>query len=192
VSDGERDDGGAGEAAGGAAGTPAAKPGAKKDGLPGFFVALLVFGGVVCMIALVGIVLVVRFLYTPEGKKLAHFVGDTAKLMQEAQRAPGTKELRALGCETAMVFDTDRMLDLMHDFDDAGARSDVDDKVMVTCAVGLLGTAPSCDDVARTYVGAVGEAKSSFRVHVQRQGGGRAECTGRYGADGAPISERSR
>ncbi len=159
----------------------------KKGGLPGFFVALLIFGGVVCTGILVCVVLLVRFLYTPEGRKIAHAVGDTAKLMQEAQRAPGTKELRALGCDPAMVVDTDRMIDVIQSFGDGGPSPTLEDKAMVTCAVGLLGDAPSCDDVARTYVRAVPEPGGSFIVQVQRQGGGRPNCNGRYAADGSKL-----
>jgi hypothetical protein len=159
----------------------------KKKGMSGCMIAVLVVGGVGLVLVLLTVVGLVKALSSPEGQKIARFVGDSAKMMQEAQKAPGTKELRAKGCMQAMVFDMERMADLVKDLSpDAGGPPPGSEKVIITCNVGMMGTAPACDDLAKTYVEAVPTSSGSFRVTVQKQGGTHPECTALYDEKGAP------
>ena len=54
---------------------------------------------------------------------------------------------------------------------DAGGRSGGAAGVVVSCAVNPGHPSPSCDDLAKTYVKAVGTAPNDFVVQVTPQGG---------------------
>lgn len=122
--------------------------------------------------------------------KGAKAVGETAKVMEEAARAPGTPELRAAGCTQAFVIDMDKLAKAFDQFDagipaptDGGARV----KLMVLCQVNALGSPPACDDAARAYVGAVGRAAGDFAVTVSIERDKRPRCSSRYAPDAAPL-----
>src|SRR5262245_52153384 len=77
--------------------------------------------------------------------KGAKAVGETAKVMEEAARAPGTPELRAAGCAQAFAIDMDKLGKAFDQFD-AGTPppSSGGLKLMIMCQVTLLGTPPTC------------------------------------------------
>ncbi len=159
-----------------------------KKGMSGCIVALLVLAGVV----VIGVVIVGygawRVYSSPEGQKLAKVVGESAKLAEEARTAPGTAELRKSGCQEAMVMDIARMEALGRDLADAAPakRAPGSSDKLVVCQVGSLGKPPTCDAVARTFVGAA-PPSSAFRVQVQVQGKSKATCEGTYAKDGTEL-----
>ena len=81
---------------------------------------------------------------------------------------PGEKELQARGCFFATITDAE----------EPPPREEV------RCYVSAGKKAPSCDDVASTYVGAVGTRSRPFAVGVQQIGGTKGLCVGRYDVDG--------
>jgi hypothetical protein len=171
-------------------------PPRKKKGMSGCLIALMVFGGV----AFVGILLFAigmwRALSTPEGQKIVKLVGNTAKLMEEAQNAPGAKEVaRRGGCQQALVVDVQRMAELIDGFvADAGMQqgtAQMREKTMITCQVGFARTPPSCETLAETYVNAA-HPTDAFRVIVQKQGDTKRVCEMSFDAKGAPIQELRR
>src|SRR4051812_31448639 len=91
-----------------------------KKASRGCLVALGALSALVMVSALVGGVLVYRFANTKEGKSLVGLVKNTTSMMAEAARAPGTNELRELGCDTAAVIDVERMGELLASFTDGG------------------------------------------------------------------------
>jgi hypothetical protein len=166
-----------------------AQPPKKKKG-NGCLIALAITGGVV----LVGGILVGTCAYkaatSKEGRQIIGAMGETAKIMEEAQKAPGAKELRASGCATAMVMDMERMAGAFSGLVDGGIPppKDKDVKVMIMCQVGVFGSAPTCDAVAKTYLSAVGgTASGRFTAQVTQQGNNRPKCSKTFDASGAPI-----
>jgi hypothetical protein len=123
-----------------------------------------------------------RFATSPDGKKIVSAVTSGAAVVAEATTAPGTKELRAIGCTTAMVIDAAKVAALAQTLGDGGnVTVDGDERLAVVC--GTSGsTAPTCDQVAATYVAAVGAAREPFAVSVAKSG--QSQCEGRYLADG--------
>jgi hypothetical protein len=156
----------------------------------GCLLAILIVGGIVVVIALVMGFVAYRFATSPDGKKLVAAVSSGAALVAEATNAPGTTELRALGCSTPMVIDAEKIAAIAQAFGDAGtAKVEGDEGLAVVCGMNG-GKPPTCDEVAETYVKAVGgTASASFAVSVG-QSGGNPQCQGNYLANGkrAPSS----
>ena len=133
-----------------------------------------------------------RFAGTKEGKAIFGAIGEGAKILAEAQSAPGAAEVRALGCDQAMVIDMDRMVKLFEHRDASAEREAF--SIMVICHIGALqGDPPSCDRVASTYHAAVGVAARPFAATVTRGGGrGGEACSSLYDAKGKKVRDLPR
>ena len=158
-----------------------------KKGMSGCVIALIVAGVIGVVAVLLVLVGLAKVASSPEGQKIVRFVGDSAKMMDEAQKAPGTKELRAKGCMQAMAIDMDKIAGLVKDLSpDASDLPAGSERTLVSCTVPLMAAeVPECDDLAKTYVAAASPA-APFRVTVQQQGAAQAKCTKVYDASGAP------
>jgi hypothetical protein len=153
----------------------------------GCVIALLIVGSLALLGAIVAGIGIYAFATSDIGKTTFKVIGEGSKIAQKGMTAPGTTEIRGLGCEQAMVIDMKDFAVLMSDILDAGPDAAMPEGLMVTCQVRGSARAPSCDDVAATYVGAVGTASSQFVVSVQRQGDSNPLCQSTYDADGALI-----
>lgn len=92
----------------------------KKKSGSGCVIALAIVGGL-GLLAVVGIgVGVYAFSQSKEGKAIFGTIGDMTEIMSEAQNAPGTKEVRALGCDQAMALDFEKMERVISQRFDAG------------------------------------------------------------------------
>ncbi len=154
----------------------------------GCLIGLGVFGAILLLLLIVGGVLLYKVLDSPEGRKIVSAVADTTKLTQEAMNAPGTAELRTLGCNQAMVIDTERMMAIMESFTPDAGKTKLSEKTMVTCQMGLMAkTAPSCEEVANGYLAAVPTPAGDFIVQVTMQGASKAKCLKRYSPAGVAL-----
>ena len=153
-------------------------------------IAVLVVVGLVVVSGVVFGIIVWRVATSEEGKKLVNAVSSGAQLAAEAQNAPGTAELRALGCQQAMVMDAQKIGDIVGQFGDAGALKS-GPHLVVTCDAGNAAKAPTCDQVASTYAHAVGgRAASSFEVTVDARHDKTANCAVAYDAEGKRLTTR--
>jgi hypothetical protein len=166
---------------------PPPRPPQKKSD-KGCLIALAVTGGVIALVVGVGAFGIYRFSQSKEGKMVFGAIGDMTKFIAEAQNAPGTKELRGMGCGTAMAMDVDEMNRIFEHFD-ASIPPSKEFSMMVVCQANR-GTPPTCDDVARTYVAAAGPPARGFAVDVTR-GGGRSGtvCSTLYDPDGTRVRD---
>lgn len=164
---------------------PAAKP--PKKGLHGCVIALIIVGSIGLLGAIAAGIALYALATSNAGKTAFKVLGEGTKIAQKGMTAPGTPEIRALGCEQAMVIDMKDFAVLMNDILDAGPDASAAGGLMVTCQVRGAKRAPSCDDIAATYVGVVGTASSQFVVSVQRQGNGTPLCQSTYDETGALI-----
>ncbi len=159
--------------------------------MSGCAIALLVVG---ILLALGGVAVgigIYAFATSDVGKTAFKVIGEGTKIAQEGLKAPGTAELRALGCDQAMVLDMKDFAALVNDIVDAGSAAAAPTGLMVTCQVRGAAKSPSCNDVASTYVKAVGVAGSEFTVTVQAQGGSKPICESSYDATGARVGSGS-
>jgi hypothetical protein len=157
--------------------TPAAQAApAKPKGRRGCLVFLAVIGvGALLVVSLASFVAWRKGWFDDDG--LVTKVWRGGKMAVQGMNAPGTKELRAMGCAQAMVLNTDEAARLL------GKEGPHDSGQVVVCAAADDDKAPSCNDVAETYLAAIGgDAHAPFVVTVRRNQG--KHCTVRYGADG--------
>ena len=150
-------------------------------------IALIVVGGIFLLGVIVTGVLLYLFATSDAGKTAIKVIGDSTQLAEKGMKAPGAAEIRALGCEQAMVLDMQDFAIIVNDITDAGPDAGLPDELMITCQVGGFKTPPACDDIASTYVRAVGTAKSNFVVSVQRQGNNNQVCQVEYDSTGSSL-----
>jgi hypothetical protein len=115
------------------------------------------------------------------------FVARAARVQREIVRrgvaAPGIAALRALGCDPGSTVMDSRQ---SWASGDAGPRAET--SAFIACLATEGKTVPSCDDVARTYVGAVRPSgKFVAQVRVVRRF--RIECQELYGEDGTALGD---
>jgi hypothetical protein len=167
---------------------PVAAPPPKKSS-NGCVIAVVVVGALAVLGGLVIAGITYYVASSDEGKKIVSAVVDGAQMIQEAQSAPGTAELRKLGCSEAMVMDMERLANIVDQFDDGGLPTG-QVSVMVTCQVGVFGgKGPSCDEVAATYLTAAPAPSKPFAVTVAQQPGSQFACSHLYAPDGTSLAD---
>jgi len=168
---------------------PPAAP--KKSNNRGCAIALVVAAslGVLSCIAMAGVM--VAFGTSEDGKKIFSGVGKALDAVEKAQNAPGAAEVAAAGCPQAGVVDMNDMMDIVADFIDGGAPSDLG--LMVFCQGGLLDTnLPDCSTIAKAYLSAPDRPVTEFMVEVRRQGNNRPLCHEEYDAAGTLVRRREK
>jgi hypothetical protein len=118
------------------------------------------------------------------------FVVRAARVQRDIVRrgatAPGVAALRALGCDpgTAVMESRQSWAN-----GDAGAKTET--TAFIACLATEGSAVPSCDDVARTYVGTVvPSGKFVAQVRVVRRF--KIECQELYGEDGTALGDLNR
>jgi hypothetical protein len=150
---------------------------------------VLVFVGSAFVLGLLGIALIAFLVWrNPEGRRFVGLMGETVEIMRKAQKAPGTKELRALGCGQAMVLEMDDFLRIARQLDAGGGPRPTFGS-LVMCAARPWGTAPPCDDVAKTYLSGAGPQDRSFVVSVTQSGKSKPVCQALYDGAGSRLRD---
>jgi hypothetical protein len=123
---------------------------------------------------------------SPSGRAIASAAREAVKISLRAQKAPGTKELRAMGCKQAMVMNGEDMTRMTGHLD-AGMSNAANAPFgdVVVCGVNPWSTAPKCEDVAARYVSAVGPRPKPFFVSVQQTG--KAACARLFDGSGTLV-----
>ena len=166
---------------------PPKKKGMSTGCIVAIVVVLLFFGSIAAIVLVVGY----KVSQDKDVQNVLGAIGDAATIMAEAQTAPGTNELRALGCEQAMAIDPAKMMKIADRFADAGTTPpsatppDVDRIVM--CQVGAFGSAPTCDDAAKAYVRGA-SPRGKFVLTVQKGSSNNKQCSGVYSSAGTLVS----
>src|SRR5262245_12417205 len=153
----------------------------------GCIIVLAVLGALIAISGVVVGVLAYLIFSSPEGKRAAAGAGELASMTFEATRAPGTKELHALGCPQASVMDSERMQAVTRKLNPDAATKPHAFRFHVVCGA-IAGAAPTCDRVASTYRAAVTPAEP-FAVSVARLGASRPECDATYAADASKLRD---
>ena len=119
-------------------------------------------------------------------------VMDGLQSIADSQTAPGTEELRAAGCDQAMVLEPAVFLRMAagfsDEFDELQQQSVAEEmpSTIVICNA-TSGSAPSCGDISRIYLEAVGAAEGPFMVQVAS--GGSDPCQEVFGPDGSALGD---
>jgi len=158
---------------------PAPPTDAKKTN--GCLIALFIVGGLLLLVLGAAAIGLVIFARSDTGKKIASIASKGGKVLKKSVNAPGTPELVKLGCAQAMVIDPDDFSDIVSELVDGGIPKGKTER-MVICQAPPSNAAPSCDNVAKTYVAAVGASEGGFVVTAGAKGKG-SGCQAEY--DGA-------
>jgi hypothetical protein len=153
----------------------------------GCLLAAIILGGVLLVGGIAVGVGIYAFVQSDVGQTTIKVVGATKRLADKGANAPGAAQLRSRGCDQAIVLGGHDFDELVSALDDGGLPDGgMGDLVIVSCQVNAGHPPPSCADLARTYVSAVGTASSDFVVTVQQQGNGSPFCRETYDRSGAP------
>lgn len=166
------------------------------------FVTLLYFLlGLMFVVALVGGVGLYLFLRTDQGKKILEVARQGSALLSEAAVAPGTSELREIGCETALVVPAGKIVELFGQLEPQVRMGELErgfvsvgrlsaGTPVVFCAQkrGQAGT-PDCASAARAYASAVKPPPERFAILMTPRRGDLAGCSGIYAPDGARVAD---
>jgi hypothetical protein len=127
----------------------------------------------------------------PEARKIGALIGESVRMGLAATKAPGTDELRAAGCDEAMVMDMRDFMKAVSELDKNAEKSpsELDWQTMVICQVRLGSTKLSCENIARVYGKAVPGAPAKFAVGIQVSLPQQDICRGLYGPDGTKLGE---
>jgi hypothetical protein len=150
-------------------------------------ILLAVIGGGLLLFAVVFGIVAYKIMSSPEGRSVVGMIGETVRIARKAQSAPGTKELRALGCKSAMVMDADDFSKMAEAADPGRPIKEAPFGTMVVCGGMPFGDPPGCDEVATTYVSAAGARERPFVVMVQKSGRSQPECSSLYAGDGSSL-----
>ena len=152
-------------------GYPQQPPPPQKKGMSGCLIAALIVGGLV-LLGIIGIVVVV---FVIARKVVA--------VAEEGMNAPGSAEVRAAGCDVALVTDVSKMTSMLG-LDAGGGATGL--QPIVVCQMQGKKAAPSCQQVAGAYSKGV-TPKSNFIVVVQQQGGGGPVCKELFSPQGTML-----
>jgi len=149
----------------------------------GSLVAIAAGGAALVVAVVIGAVVAARSCSSDAPPPPARAGGNAnAAVGEEGMRAPGTAELRKLGCEQALVVDMARLLG------DASRIREGEPRTMVTCDVPAAGDAPTCDRAAAAYFGAIGgSADQAVGVRILRAGVAAPLCSRLYAPNGADL-----
>ncbi len=113
-------------------------------------------------------------------------IRETIGAAMEAQNAPGAAELRQAGCAQAGVMDMGAAMEAILE---RAPETDLSiPTLFVSCQVAAEGESLDCDQVARTYLAAVGRAPERFVAQVNSAGiNSRQLCQVVFSEDGQRL-----
>jgi hypothetical protein len=168
---------------------PPNMPPPPKKGMSGCMIAFIVVSIVGFVTAIVVGIVVYLVATSSTAQTAFKIVGGSAKLATKGLNAPGTPEIRAMGCEQAMVLDMNEFAQLMNEAFDGGLGDSGMQGLEVECSLSASAAPLACDDVAKTYLRAVGgTASAELAVRVKRQNDTRPLCESTYDTDGTLLS----
>ncbi|NUO52183.1 MAG: hypothetical protein HOV80_25295 [Polyangiaceae bacterium] len=160
----------------------------KKKGMNGCLLAFLITGGLFLVMGIGGgIWFYISF------KDFVDASGDMMGIVVKARNAPGTDEVRELGCQDAVALDMKELTKVAQRFEDAMAKRenrepkelDLDDEAAYYVQCSNPKKKLSCEDVAKTFIKAV-EPKGRIVVGVQT-GSSSKECTETFDQTGKKL-----
>jgi hypothetical protein len=152
-------------------------------------IVLAVIGGGFVLVLLGLAVAAYAVWSNPEGRKFVGMLGESMKVMQKAQKAPGTKELRAIGCGQAMALDMEDLERITKYIDSGGVSMPSVIGRMVVCAAQPWDTPPTCDAVVSKYLSVVGKVDRSVLVSVTQSGKSKPVCQAIYDGTGTKLQD---
>jgi hypothetical protein len=166
------------------------QPPAVKSSGRGCLVVVIAIGSLVVLGAIAAVVSVFNFARSDRGQELMSVAGEAQDLLEGAGKAEGMADLMDAGCEAAVELDLDRLRQLGSTFVDGGLEQFGSLHSTISCTVAAAERTPSCDDLAKRYVQAVGgEAKGTFQLIITRSGRETPACSVKYSELGEKLGD---
>jgi hypothetical protein len=153
------------------------------------WIVLGIVGALVTLLFCAGMIGAYLIGQTPEVQRVGQLIGEGLELAQEAQTGPGTAELRAAGCQIAMVVRPEQLEGLGRVLFDGGFPETERQTTVVNCVQHRDAPALTCEEVVRVYVAAVPSATGPLHVTVSRGTEQEPSCQGTFATDGTPVVE---
>ncbi len=163
-----------------------AAPPQKKGCSTGCWIALAVVGGLFVIGGGIAGYVVWSIAQDPDVKKAIGVVSGGLGLIKDAQTAPGTSELKRMGCQEALVFDVEKLFDFAEEHNPEKGkfkRPQADIGALVLCQTPKKKL--SCEDIAEAYVDAA-EPDEEFAVTVSHTDAKR-NCSERFDKNGKSL-----
>jgi hypothetical protein len=147
-----------------------------------------ILGGVIVFFLVGGITLGVVLMQNPRVRNMVRTLREGVGAAVAGQHAPGTDELRAAGCTTAMVLDVRRTMKRIAPTADveSGPAAGLGDALVICAVTGE--TILTCEHVAEIYGRAV-SSEAPFAVTLQGRGSKEPNCSGLFSRDGTRLRD---
>ena len=167
------------------------RPRPKGQKNQGCLIAVLILVGLIVVCMVVAGVVVYRLSQDPEVRKVFTAAREGLSVYVEARSAPGTEQMRSLGCRQAMAVDLKRLSLLINEArDDEEAPVDIEDVAspFLYCIVGWRSEL-TCEQLTQAYVRAVPTAPEKMLVQIMVEKLPEAEqrCAGTYSRAGEML-----
>ncbi len=165
-----------------------------NDGQPkktnkGCIIALAVCAVLVFLCAGGGLLFFSKLSNDPGFQKFTKAVGSGIELAQKGQTAPGTKEIRELGCQQAMVLSADDFKTFIGQFEKDSSKLTQFNFSLVQCQMGFGKAVVTCPQVVEAYMTAVPTPTEPFLVQVTKPGNKEPLCQKVYDTKGQEMEE---
>jgi hypothetical protein len=156
----------------------------------GCVIALIVAGVLLGLMCLVGGVAAFIAARSETGQKIFSAVGQGVALAEKGINAPGAAELRAAGCQQALVMNMADAMKLAEVFIDGGLKTKDGefDYDLIACTGDYRHDLPGCDELAPVYARAV-SSERDFVIEVKTTGQKKPTCRKRYAGDGTFLRD---
>jgi hypothetical protein len=154
----------------------------------GCWIALLSGLALLTIAAVVVAVAINRLVESSSIPEWGRKVGEGADIMLDAQSAPGVRQMRELGCTSAMILDLERLYEFLETLADGGSLSwPPNPPAHAAVCTTQGGSPPSCEQVARA-IARHGRLRGEVGVVVS-DGDARSvhSCAERYDAAGKHL-----
>ena len=160
----------------------------QKPGVIAFWWIIKIFGVVASGIL---IALAWRTLTSPTARVIFRNMRKAHDLIRQETNAPGARELRKACTNVMMLSATARETEREERHQILKASDPPPDATLIVCQAALFVAAPTCDDLARTYVDAA-HPDFPFRIRVNVAFDPKSGCSADYDSSGMPAPKRAK
>ncbi len=163
-------------------------PAKMSSSTKGCLIAIAVLVGVFALCTCTAVGLVAFGIHkSPEARRAIGAAGDLYGLAQDGMTDPGAVAMVHAGCQQAVAFEFDRLMEIMREIEPENAADPGPDAPELIVSCSLQDASQTCDGLARVFVSAHVPPPQSFALTVQSFPAGQPVCANLYGPSGELI-----